>query len=154
MKKINWKAKIADLQKQIDELTNKWKRALADYQNLEKRVEQERKLLAKFSNAALIDKLLAVLDTLEKAQEHLKDKGLNLAVNQFKAILKTEGVEEIQALGKKFDPILMDCSEVIKGREGIVAEVIQKGYLLDNKVLRPAKVKVGKGEKKKGGNHE
>ena len=148
MKRNNLKLKLSDFQKQIDDLKGKWKRALADYQNLERRVNQEKKSLVEFSNAVLIDKLLPVLDSLEKAQNHLKDKGLAMTVDQFKAVLKTEGVEEIQALNKKFNPLQMDCSEVVRGKEDVVVEVVEKGYFLKDKVLRPAKVKVGKGRNK------
>jgi len=143
--------KIINLQKQIDNLNNKWRRALADYQNLEKRAKQEKADLIKFSNAVLIDKLLNVLDNLEKSFKHLKDQGLGIAINQFKSILNSEEVEEIKARGEKFNPLLMDCSEVVNGSKDIVIEVVQKGYLLNKKVLRPAKVKVGRGIKK-GGN--
>jgi len=139
--------KTTRLEKEIDQLTNKWKRALADYQNLEKRIEQEKKQFVKFSTAALIDKLLPVLDSLEKAGEHLKDDGLEMALEQFKEVLKIEGVEEIKVQGKKFDPLLMDCQEVVKGKKDQVIKVVQKGYLLNKKVLRPAKVMVGRDEK-------
>jgi molecular chaperone GrpE len=141
------KAKFNDLKKQVDELTEKWKRALADYQNLEKRVESEKKEFVKFSNASLIDKLLGVLDDFERAQKHLKDKGLEIAINQFKSVLQIEGVEEIKTKGKEFEPMLMDCIEVVRGEENKVVEVLEKGYLLNQKVLRPAKVKVGQGKK-------
>lgn len=130
---------------EIRDLTQKWKRALADYANLEKRIKLEKDSFVKFSNAALLDKLLSVLDDLERAEEHLGDKGLALAMVQFRSVLKSEGVEELKAKGMKFDPETMDCLEMAKGPKNIVVEVIQKGYSLDNKVLRPAKVKVGKG---------
>ena len=134
-----------DLLKQVKDLDNKWKRALADYQNLEKRLEREKREFVKFSNAALLDKLLAVLDDLERAELHLKDKGLKIALDQFRSVLRTEGIEEIKALGKKFDPNLMDCVEVVKGKKDRVIGVVRKGYLLNNKVLRPVRVKVGQG---------
>lgn len=127
------------------DLEEKWKRALADYRNLEKRIEKEKEEFVKFANAGLIDKLLSVLDSLEKASEHLKDKGLSLALDQFKAVLQSEGVKEIEAQGKKFNPELMDAVEMVKGPKDKVMEVVLKGYLLNNKVLRPAKVKVGRG---------
>lgn len=136
---------IKQLQAQIEELDNKWKRALADYQNLEKRIEKEKESLVKFLNASLIDKLLAVLDDLERAEIHLKNKGLTISVNQFKEVLQTEGVEEIKAQGENFNPETMDCTELVKGPKNIVREVVLKGYKLNDKVLRPAKVKVGKG---------
>ncbi len=141
----NSKENIRNLKAKVEELTDKWKRALADYQNLEKRVEREKKEFVKFSNASLLDKLLGVLDDLERADKHLDDEGLSLAVKQFHSILETEGVEEIKAEGKEFDPEIMDCSELVPGGKNKVVEVVQKGYLLNNKVLRPAKVKVGKG---------
>jgi len=139
------KNKIKDLQCQINDLTNKWKRALADYQNLEKRVEQEKNDFVKFCNASLIDKLLAVLDDLEKAERHLKNQGLTMTVGQFRKVLETEGIEEIKTKKEKFDPEKMDCVEIIKGQKNIVMETTLKGYLLNGRVLRPAKVKVGKG---------
>lgn len=141
--KIN---KAEELQQQVDELTNKWKRALADYQNLEKRVAQERYEFVQYSNALLINKLLEVMDDLEKAEQHIKDQGLSLAIHKLRKVLRDEGVEEI-SIGKKFDPTLMECVEMVEGKSGI--EMTQKGYFLNKKILRPAKVKVGKGNEKK-----
>jgi len=137
--------KLSELEKRIEELTNKWVRALADYQNLEKRVEQERSEFVKFCNATLIDKILSVLDDLERAENHLKDKGLSLTIDKLRSVMKSEGVEELLALNNKFSPETMDCIELVSGQKNIVIEIIQKGYLLNNKILRPAKVKVGKG---------
>lgn len=126
-------------------LEEKWKRALADYQNLEKRVEKEKEEFAKFANARLIDKLLNVQDSLERAVEHLKDKGLKLILDQFKSALESEGLSEIKAMGEKFNPETMDAVKMGEGPKNKVVEVILKGYALNNRVLRPAKVKVGKG---------
>lgn len=133
---------------QIADLENKWKRALADYANLEKRIEKEKEDFVKFANAQLLDKLLNVLDDLESAEKHLKDKGLTLAGNRFREILKEEGVEEIEVLGRNFDPELMDAVETVDGPKNKVVEVVLKGYKLYGKVLRPAKVKVGGGPPK------
>ena len=132
---------------QIADLENKWKRALADYANLEKRIEKEKEDFVKFANAQLLNKLLAILDNLELAERHLRDKGLTLAGNRFREILKEEGVEEIEVLGRNFDPELMDAVETVDGPKNKVVEVVLKGYKLYGKVLRPAKVKVG-GSKK------
>jgi len=130
---------------QLDQLDQKWKRALADYQNLEKRVKNQQVEFVKFASAALIDKLLTVVDDLERAASHTKDKGIGLIASQFKDILKTEGVEEIIALGKKFDPETMDATEMTTGKKNIINKIVLKGYTLNGKVLRPAKVHVGKG---------
>lgn len=130
-----------------NELEAKLKRALADYDNLEKRVLAYRQDLADSARIEIIDKFLAVLDDLERAEDHLKNKGLSLALNQFRAVLQSEGVAEIQAQGKTFDPEKMDCVSLVKGKKNKVVKIIQKGFILKDKVIRPAKVEVGKGVK-------
>ncbi len=136
--------------KAIEELTHKWKRAVADYQNLERRITEQQQDFVKFANAALVSQLLAVGDDLERANEHLNDEGLRLTVNRFKEVLKAEGVEEIEAEGKPFDPTLMECTDMTQGQDNTVVSVALKGYKLNDKVLRPAKVIVGKGDKHHG----
>lgn len=122
------------------------KRALADYQNLTKRVEGERVEFVKFVLEEFLKKLLPVVDDLEAAEAHLKDAGLSLAVGKLKTILTEEGVAEMVLEGKPFDPKLAECLELTPGKKEQVVSVSQKGYLLNDKVLRPARVKVGKGE--------
>ena len=123
------------------QLEEQLKRALADYQNLERRVDEERRLLGQLSSAILIEKFLPVLDNLENAKKHIDDQGLEMVINQFKDVLKTEGVEEIIAEGSKFDPNLHEATEVVEGQnDGIIARVIRKGYKINNKVLRPTQV--------------
>lgn len=135
--------KIRQLEEKISELTEDWKRALADYQNLVKRSEEEKKAWVSFASSNIITKLLPTLDILEQAENHLKDNGLSLAVKQFKNVLEGEGLNEIEALGKIFDPSLHECIEVEEGEEeNKISKVFVKGYQLKNKVLRPAKVKV------------
>jgi molecular chaperone GrpE len=130
----------------LADLESKWKRALADYANLEKRIDKEKEVFVKFSNAQLLQNLLPVLDDFERAEQHLKDQGLTLAINNFKEFLKNEGVEEIKAQGEEFNPHLMEAVEMVNGPKNKVVEVVNKGYLLNDKVLRVAKVKVGSGE--------
>lgn len=142
---VTKKGKIKKFEEKIVDLTNKWKRALADYQNLEKRVVAEKKEFAQFANASLLDKLLPVLDGLEKCHRYLKDRGLGLILDQLKKALESEGLEEIKAKGERFDPAKMDAVEMVKGEKNRVVEVILKGYKLNDQVLRPAKVKVGIG---------
>lgn len=135
------------LKKEIADLTENWKRALADYQNLQKRYDRERADFVQFANASLILRLIEVLNHLERAAENLKDKGLDIVVIEFKKVLTEEGLEEIKSEGEKFDPNFMEAVETVEGKdEGKVAEVVNKGYLLNGKVLLPAKVKVFKGE--------
>lgn len=129
------------------ELQDQLKRALADYQNLERRVEEERRLVGQLSSAVLVEKFLPVLDNLEKAQSHLKDEGLEMVIRQFKDILESEGIEEINAEGAQFDPNLHEAVEVAEGPdEGRVVKVQVKGYKMNDKVLRVAKVVVSSKE--------
>ncbi len=133
--------------KRHQELENQLRRTLADYQNLERRIEEERKLLGKLSAALLIEKILPVLDNLETAQKHLQDPGLELVVKQFKDILDSEGVVEIEAEGQTFDPNLHEAIEAEAGEvDNKISRVAAKGYKIEDKVIRPAKVVVTKKE--------
>lgn len=143
------KKKNKKLEEKIKDLEEKWKRALADYYNLEKRVEKEKGKFVKFANAVLLDKLLGVLDNLERAERHLEDEGLKMSLDQFRSVLQSEGVMEIKVLGQNFDAETMDCAEVVKGPKNVVMKVINKGYKLNNHVLRPAKVEVGQSNLKR-----
>lgn len=131
-----------ELKKQIEVLTNDWKRALADYQNLQKRYEKEKIEFAQYANSTLILRLLSVLDCLEKVQSYLKDDGLDLAIKEFKNVLTDEGLKEVEAQEKKFNPEEMEAIEKVDGEEEKVIEVLTKGYFLKDKLIRPAKVKV------------
>ncbi len=128
-----------------NELETKYLRALADYQNLEKRVEREKDNFVKFANAILILKMLPILDNLERAQETLKDQGIELVIKQFKEALSSEGVTEVEAEGKEFNPEHHEAVEKVEGEEGKVVNVIERGYKLGEKVIRPAKVTIGSG---------
>ncbi len=123
----------------------KYLRALADYQNLEKRVALDRLNLIKYTNAMLLTKLIPVLDDLERAQAHLNDAGLTHILSQFIKLLDTEGVKVINPVSSLFDPATMDCAEVVEGEKDKVVATQLKGYLYQNRVLRPARVTVGNG---------
>lgn len=140
---------INTLQKRIEELEHQLKRALADYQNLEKRVQQEKGEWIRSANKDLILRLLPALDTLLLAGKHVSDQGLALSIQEFLDVLKEEGVARIETEGKDFDPLLMECVETQEGQEGKVYSEVRVGYTLHGRAVRPAQVKVGKGE-----NHE
>lgn len=128
----------------IEELDNQLKRALADYQNLEKRVAEERREWIRASNKELLLRILPILDTLITASKHSDDANLKISVAQFLDILKGDGVEKIETAGKEFDPITMECVMTNIGEENKVLDEIRAGYMLYDKVLRPAQVKVGR----------
>lgn len=138
-------AKKVAREKEVEDIKNQFKRALADYSNLQKRVEEEKKTLVKFANAGLLVKMLSVLDSLEAAAKLMQSEGLDLTIKKFKDVLATEGVKEIEIEVKGFDPLFHEAVEVVKGNEDDkVVEVVEKGYTLEGRVLRPAKVKVSK----------
>ena len=136
---------VEDLKQQVEETTASWKRALADYQNLERRMSEQKESWISYASESLINKLLPVLEHLEKAGEHLKDEGLNIALKQLNDLLKNEGLTEVPAMGEEFDPVQHECIETTDGTENNkIVEVFNKGYKLNNKLLRPSRVKVSK----------
>lgn len=133
-----------ELQKQIEEWKSKYLRALADYQNLEKRSNEDKQEIRRYAAERIVLQLLPVLDTLEKAQKHLADTGLALVLKEFYAVLLDQGVSQIDVIGKEFNPHEMECVEVIEGKDNNVVEEVLPGYTLHGKILRVAQVKVGK----------
>src|SRR3990167_10078383 len=149
---INFQEDIKKLQieldrtrKEKDDYKNKYLRALADYQNFEKRVGEEKEALRQSASRELLLKLLPFLDDIEKAEVFIKDSGLKLVKDKFIQIIREENIEELQILGKEFDPHLAEAVDVVKGEnDNIIIEVSRKGYTLNGKVLRVAQVKVSK----------
>lgn len=135
--------------KRLKDLEDKLARALADYQNLSKRTDKEKQEIIARSNKNLLRDLLPALDILEKAQDHLKDQGLGMAIDQFQKALEDNGVREIKIeKGQKFDAEKHEATELVKGGQpGTIAGVLRKGYeWRDGLILRPARVKVYDGE--------
>lgn len=122
-------------------------RALADYDNLSKRVDRERYDLGKIASVGVIVKLLPVLDNLEAAQAHLQDQGLAISIVEFKKVLNEEGLTEINPkVGEKFNEQNMEAIEVVAGEsDNSISEVVLVGWKYeDGTVVRHAKVKVTK----------
>jgi molecular chaperone GrpE len=133
-------------QEEISILKNQLARALADYDNLQKRIEKERELLQTVAGLALIKRLLPLLDMLNDAQKHLQDSGLAITINEFVNALKEEGVTQIEAKpATSFDTNFHEAVEVVEGENGKIVEEVLTGWKFNNgPVIRPAKVKVGK----------
>lgn len=140
-------------QNRIDELENQLKRAVADYQNLEKRVQEGRSELTNFMGAELIKRLLPVLDHLNTALNGVNEsekesgwyQGVEMAVKEFKQVLQSEGLEEISCEGE-FNPALHEAVDTKEGNDNMILEIVKKGYNLNRKVIRPAQVVVGREE--------
>lgn len=140
---------IKDLKKEIEEYKARYLRAVADYRNLEKRVEEEKSKIRELVYEELVLKLLPFIDDLEKAEVFIKNEGLRIIKEKFQKILKEIGIKEIELLGKKFDPRLSEAIEVVEGdKNDLIVEVLRKGYWYKDRLLRPAQVRVTK--KKKG----
>jgi molecular chaperone GrpE len=131
-----------------------WQRAQADFVNYKRRNEQEREEIGKFANSVLILNLLPILDDLERAFTSIPPRlaklswvdGIRLIERKLWATLEAQGLSQIKALGEPFDPRFHEAVRQDKGKEGIVIEEVQKGYKLDDRVIRPTMVVVGNGE--------
>lgn len=131
--------------KLVEEYKNKYLRALADYHNLEKRTGDQREDQAQDVKRRILLEMLPFLDNLDKAEIFLKDEGLKIIKNQFYQTLEKEGLKEVDLIGKEFDPHVAEAVDIIEGEEGNkVVEVIRKGYMLGDRVIRVAQVKVTK----------
>ena len=145
IKKSDKKDKFNKLNQKCDEFEYKYKRALADYQNLIKRTSEEKQEFAKYANEHLIHEIIPVYDNLKMSLKHTDKEaskngwleGVKHVVKQFKDTLKNLGVEEINTVNKKFDPYTM---EAIEGKGEKVKKEIKTGYKLNGKVIISAKV--------------
>lgn len=146
--------KIKELEAQRDEYLDGWKRAKADLINYKKEEQERFTELVRFSNETLLRDLIVVLDSFYLAAMNLPEggaekKGIDLIRVQLEDILRKHGLEKIRVLlGEKFDPsrheAIADTPSVQP--EGTVAEEAERGYLLNGRVIRPARVKVSKGQ--------
>lgn len=148
IKKI--KKQLKSCEKERGEYLAGWQRAKADLINYKKEQEQKNSDIFKFANENFIIELLPVLDSFELALKHSTNRaggyeGIKHLHNQLLQILKSNGLEEIKAVGEKFNPEFHESVGEIKGKKsGIIVEEVQKGYKLNNKVIRPSKVKISK----------
>ncbi len=132
------------LQEKLSSLEEKLARSLADYSNLERRIESQRQLFVTLATTSILSKMIDVLDNFSLAQKHLNDDGLQIAIDKFNSALKAEGLEEINPVNLEFDPQSMECIEAVDGQENFVIEVKKPGYKLNGHIIRPAQVSVGK----------
>ncbi|EHL73503.1 hypothetical protein HMPREF1015_00331 [Bacillus smithii 7_3_47FAA] len=147
------KQKIKELETKLEEAENRYLRLLADFENYRRRVNIEKQASEKYRAQSLISDLLPVLDNFERAlqvtvsDEQAKSllQGMKMVYNGVLEALKKEGLEEIEAAGKEFDPNIHQAVMVANDETvgpNIVVEELQKGYKLKDRVIRPAMVKV------------
>ncbi len=151
------RALLEEEKEKAQRLLANWQRAEADFVNYKRRVEQERNEAKRLANAALIINILPVLDDLERALTSLNIQlvgltwfdGIRLIYRKLQLVLESAGVSMIEAEGQPFDPRFHEAVMYGEGEEGKVVAEVQRGYKLDDRVLRPAMVVVGKGKEKK-----
>jgi molecular chaperone GrpE len=143
--KIEKTEDIETIKKQAEEYLNGWKRAKADYLNLKKEMEAQNKEIKEWLSKVFLLPLLEIMDNFDRAGT--LEAGIENIKKQFKDFLAAQRVEPLKTEGEKFDPMKHEAVESIDGppeKSGLIAEEIQKGYLIGDEVLRPAKVKVYK----------
>ena len=147
--------KVKKLEAELEEWKNSYTRKLAEFQNFTKRKENEVAEMRKYASEGIIVKLLDNIDNLERAVDASKEsqnfdsliEGVNMILNNLKNLLTEEGVEEIEAAGKEYDPyehkaMITENKEELD--DNVVVQVFQKGYKMKGKVVRPAMVTVNK----------
>jgi molecular chaperone GrpE len=148
----------ADLEQARDEAKQQqdlYLRAMAEMENLRKRTQREKEELGKFANENILRDILPVIDNLERAVEHAEQtenhggllEGVQMTLVQFSQVLSRFGVEPVISLGAPFDPAVHQAIGQLESDEyppNTVAQEMQKGYLLNERLLRPAMVMVAK----------
>jgi molecular chaperone GrpE len=148
-------AQLAEERNRANGYLAQWQRAAADFQNYKRRIEQEREEYALHANKAIIVNLLPAVDDLDRALASVDPaiagsawvEGIRNIQRKLKGALEASGVSEINALGETFDPNIHEAIGEAPGEHGQVVQELRRGYRLGNRVLRPALVMVGSGDK-------
>lgn len=144
------KKQLAEAESKASEYKDSWLRSQADFQNYKKRLERDNEMMYVSMKGDIIKKVLPILDDLERALQNRRAddpwaNGIELVVRKFENILESEGVKKIEALGAEFDPKFHEAisHEPADGAQsGSVIGVAQNGYMLGERVIRPALVRV------------
>ncbi len=146
---------LDDMRQKVDEFSDGWQRERAEFANYRKRVERDREMEKQNSKIDIIKKYLAVNDDFERAMKNIPQEsvqaawleGLQLINQKLKTLLDGEGITAIPAENKAFDPVLHEAishEENPDFESGQIIEVVQKGYTIGDRVIRPALVRVAK----------
>ena len=144
---------LTEAQEAIAELNERIVRLTADFDNFRKRAQREKDEARQFANQGLLEKLLPVLDNFEMALTAVKDAdpsvrdGVQMILDQLLGVLKESGVEPVDAMGQPFDPNLHEAlsqEETTEVEEGTVVQQVQRGYKLNDRLVRPVRVVVAK----------
>ncbi|MDD5711681.1 MAG: nucleotide exchange factor GrpE [Smithellaceae bacterium] len=152
-------ARLKEKEKEAAENYDRYVRAVAELDNLKKRAQKEKADAIKYGNECIIKDILPFLDSLNRAIDHAGSsndfegfkKGLELAKEQFIGCLRKHGVEEVETEGKEFDPYVHEAmlqEESAEHDDNKIVREFEKGYTLNKRLLRPAKVSVSKRQHK------
>tara|TARA_Y100000310_G_C20621750_1_gene783714 strand:- start:1080 stop:1541 length:462 start_codon:yes stop_codon:yes gene_type:complete len=153
MKEKDIEKKIKELEKEKQVFLEGWQRAKADLANYKQEEKKRMQGLLEYAKGEFLVSFLSMIDNLDRAEKELTGKekesklvqGFLQIGQQLRKFLNNEGINEIEAEGKDFDPALHEAIGMVeKGKSGKVAEVVEKGYTLNDQLLRPAKVNVVK----------
>ena len=142
--------KQEDWQQKAEEYLDGWKRAKADFLNYQKEEVERLEQISKFANEDMVKELLTVLDSFDLALANVKKEeveGINLIQSQLKKVLEKNGLQRLTGtVGQEFDPVFHEAIALVDSDQesSIVIEEVEAGYLLADKVIRPARVKVSK----------
>lgn len=140
-------SRIQKLEQELAEAKAAQLRAIADYQNLQRRSKDELSKTVKFATNALVQDLLEPLEHLSMTGEQLKSPIFDMVLAKLWTVLEDHGLKELMVLGKKFDIQTMEVVEILDGVDeeaGVVVKVVKRGYSLNEQVIQHAKVVLGK----------
>lgn len=147
---------LVKLQQEVEEYKNKYLRALADAENLKKRLMKEKQEMVRFGVENVVAEILAPIDNFENALKHAQGSsaevknwaiGFEMILSQLKEVLSNHGIAPFDSVGEKFDPHLHEAVEVEETddvEEGTIVQEFIKGYRCGERPIRPARVKVAK----------
>jgi molecular chaperone GrpE len=155
-KKEEIEKEVNDYKAKADEYYEQLLRLKAEFENYRKRVEKEKKELLEWGRYDLMQHMLPVYEMMNMAKDHLTSPnssiddiktGLNMIFAEFDKLFKSEGLTQIDILNKKYDPMLCEIVATVDGSEeddNKVVDIVQPGYLINGRLIKPAKVKIAK----------
>lgn len=161
-KKLTLKQELSKAKKETDEYKDKYLRALAELENYKKRARKEQEEIFGYANERILLELLPILDNFDRGINTISDsvpkkykdfyKGIEMIYRNFKEVLEKEGLKSLNVVGEKFNPTKHEAVQVIESKKDspdIIIEQVEKGYMLKDRIIRPAKVIVSKGREGK-----
>lgn len=139
----------------LSDLKDQLLRQKADFDNTKKRLERDKVDAIKFANERLLAEILPIMDNLDRAMASLAEghdpdkvmKGLKLAQAEMHQVLELHGVEMVKSVGEAFDPHVHEAVGAVESaekEEGTILEEVQRGYMLNGRLIRPSRVKIAK----------